>query len=206
MVRLFFVTLIFLPISLWGGEGSSLDKRFLIIGDSLTEGYGVSQSAAYPNQLEKIFLENKLPFKVFNAGSSGSTSASLKKRLLWHIKNKPKYLMIALGANDGLRGIPVKQTYNNLKQAIEFSKDKNINIILAGMKMPINYGKKYRNEFEETYSRLSKEHPEVIFIPFLLKGVGGVKELNLSDGIHPNEKGHKKIAEHVYQSIKEKLK
>lgn len=181
-------------------------NRFLIIGDSLTAGYGVSKEAAYPRQLELLFQEQGYKIQVLNAGSSGSTSASLKRRLQWHIKAQPKYIMIALGANDGLRGIPVSQTYANLKKSIEFAQKRKIQVILAGMKMPLNYGKKYRTDFEKTYKKLAKVFPEVIFIPFLLKDVGGVKDLNLADGIHPNEKGQKKIAQLLFKSLKGQLK
>lgn len=180
-------------------------KTLLIVGDSLTEGYGVGKQAAYPAQLEKLFRENKMAIHVKNAGSSGSTTASLKGRLKWHLKNKPEYLMIALGANDGLRGFPIETTKNNLDEGIQLAADNGIKVILAGMLLPMNFGKEYRARFEAMYQELVKKH-DVIFIPFLLKDVGGVKELNLADGIHPNEKGYEVVSKTVFEALKGKLK
>jgi acyl-CoA thioesterase-1 len=184
--------------------------RILILGDSLTEGYGVSKKDAFPAILENLLNKNSSKkanakkFKVVAAGSSGSTSASAVKRLKWHLKAKPSLLILALGGNDGLRGLKPKATQDNLDKAIDFAKSKNIKVILAGMKIPTNYGKDYRKDFEKTYTELVKKH-NLEFIPFLLKDVGGVKKLNLADGIHPNEEGHKIIAKTLYQKLKETL-
>jgi acyl-CoA thioesterase-1 len=196
----FFVTLSLLSPS-WA---IATTKMLLIVGDSLTEGYGVEKSSAYPAHLEEIFRQNKINIRVINAGSSGSTTASAESRLRWHLKNKPHYLMIALGANDGLRGFSTEASYQNLKKALILAQSQSIRVILAGMLLPKNYGSSYRADFERVYTRLAKEF-DVIFIPFLLEGVGGVSALNLADGIHPNEKGHKVMAEHIFKSIKGKL-
>lgn len=205
MVNLSKVWAVTFILSLFCGVGTfAKQKTLLIVGDSLTEGYGIDKSAAYPAHLEKIFQKNQLDIKVINAGSSGSTTASVESRLKWHLKSKPDYLMIALGANDGLRGFSVEASYQNLKKAIEMAQAHSVRVILGGMLLPKNYGEKYRTDFENTYKKLSREF-DVIFIPFLLEGVGGVPELNLADGIHPNEKGHEKMAEHIFKSIKGKL-
>lgn len=180
-------------------------KTLLIVGDSLTEGYGVGKASAYPAKLEKLFQDNGINVKVQNAGSSGSTTASLKGRLKWHLKKKPDYLMIALGANDGLRGFPIESTKKNLNEGIKLATDNGMKVILAGMLLPMNFGKEYRAQFEAMYRELVKTH-EVIFIPFLLKDVGGVKDLNLPDGIHPNEKGYDIVAKTVFEALKGKLK
>ena len=180
-------------------------KTLLIVGDSLTEGYGVGKASAYPAKLEKLFQENGMDVKVQNAGSSGSTTASLKGRLKWHLKKKPEYLMIALGANDGLRGFPIESTKKNLNEGIKLATDNGMKVILAGMLLPMNFGKDYRAKFEAMYKELVKTH-DVIFIPFLLKDVGGVKDLNLPDGIHPNEKGYDIVAKTVFEALKGKLK
>ncbi len=178
-------------------------KRILIIGDSLTAGYGVAKTAAYPAQLENL-IRTKHPEKnisVVNAGSSGSTSASAASRLQWHMKKKPSLLILALGANDGLRGTPLESTEKNLGKAIDLAKENKVTIYLAGMKLPMNYGKDYRRKFEELFAKLVKEK-QIKKIPFLLKGVGADPKLNLSDGIHPNEKGHKVVAQTVYEAIR----
>lgn len=170
----------------------------LILGDSLTEGYGVSKTAAFPNQLQVLLNQKfaKQKTKVINAGSSGSTSASALSRLKWHLRSKPNVLLLALGANDGLRGFSVSATKKNLQKTIALAKENKIKVILAGMKLPLNYGEKYRNDFESTFKDLAKSE-KIEFIPFLLKDVGGQPQLNLPDGIHPNEKGHKIIAENL---------
>lgn len=203
----FLLSILFLVTSTsadWAISKEKDEKQLLIIGDSLTEGYGVDKKSAYPAQLEKLFQKNNLKIKVNNAGSSGSTSASLKGRLKWHLKNKPDVVMIALGANDGLRGFPIETTTKNLDEGISLAKNNGMKVVLAGMLLPMNFGKEYRAQFEEMYKKLVKKH-DVIFIPFLLKNVGGIKELNLSDGIHPNEKGYAIVAETVFAVLKGKI-
>ncbi len=201
MLKLFILTfscLVFLPIA-----SASEQQRILIVGDSLTAGYGVSKGDAFPAQLEQL-IQKKHPekkYQVINAGSSGSTSASAVSRLRWHLKKKPKILVLALGANDGLRGTPLESTKANLATAIDLAQQNQIKVFLAGMKLPMNYGKKYRQDFENVFKDLVREK-KAASIPFLLKGVGADPNLNLSDGIHPNEKGHKIVADTVYQAIK----
>ena len=195
--------LLVLSILFWS-QASIAKKKILIVGDSLTEGYGVAKDSAYPNQLQILIDKNKMDYQVINAGSSGSTSASAPNRLKWHMKSKPEILILALGANDGLRGFEVSSTKENLGKAIDMALKNNVKVYLAGMKLPMNYGKKYRAQFESIFTELQKEK-KIKLIPFLLKDVGGVKDLNLADGIHPNEKGHKIIAKTVYQFIKKDL-
>ena len=195
--------LLVLSILFWS-QAIIAKKKILIVGDSLTEGYGVAKDSAYPNQLQILIDKNKMDYQVINAGSSGSTSASAPNRLKWHMKSKPEILILALGANDGLRGFEVSSTKENLGKAIDMALKNNVKVYLAGMKLPMNYGKKYRAQFESIFTELQKEK-KIKLIPFLLKDVGGVKDLNLADGIHPNEKGHKIIAKTVYQFIKKDL-
>ena len=179
-------------------------KKILILGDSLTEGYGVDKSKAFPAVLESIIQSKNRNYEVLAAGTSGSTSASALKRLKWHLRAKPDVLILALGGNDGLRGIEPEATKKNLEKAITLAKNKGLKVFLAGMKTPTNYGEEYRKKFESTYSYLSKKH-KIQLIPFLLKGVATVKELNLADGIHPNESGHKIIARTIYENLKDDL-
>ncbi len=179
-------------------------KKLVIIGDSLTEGYGVARSQAYPALVEKEIAKSGKSWRVINAGISGSTSASAVSQVQWHLKQKPDLMLIALGANDGLRGNSVKALEDNLDKAIGEAKKAGVSVILAGMRMPPNYGKKYSEEFAAVYPRLAKKH-SIPLIPFLLEDVGGRSELNLTDGIHPNEKGHEVIGRAVYSFLKKYL-
>ncbi len=180
------------------------ERRILILGDSLTAGYGVEKSEAFPAQLENKIKKQYPNTVVVNAGSSGSTSASGLSRLRWHMKKKPFLLILALGANDGLRGTPLEATRKNLSETIDLAKNNGIKVYIAGMKLPKNYGESYRQGFEKIFSDLVKDK-NIKSIPFLLKGVAANPKLNLSDGIHPNQKGHKIIAETVYAQIKDEL-
>ena len=179
--------------------------KILVLGDSLTEGYGVAKEDSFPSQLENELKENYPKIKVISAGSSGSTSASAYKRLKWHLKSKPQILILALGANDGLRGISPQTTKENLKKTIQLAKENRIEVVLAGMQMPYNYGEEYRKSYAKTFTDLSQEL-KLNTIPFLLEGVGGIKEMNLADGIHPNEKGHKKIARNISRKLQSVIK
>lgn len=178
--------------------------RIVILGDSLTAGYGVSKESAFPAQLEKKLKAKGKAVEVIAAGISGSTSASGLRRLRWQLKQKPDVLLLALGANDGLRGIKVEKTRENLNNVIEEAKKFHLKVILVGMKLPPNYGETYRGDFEKMFVELAAAKG-VGRIPFLLEGVAGVPTLNLEDGIHPNEKGHEKIAEHILPFVKEVL-
>lgn len=168
---------------------SIFSKTILFLGDSLTEGYQLSAEEAYPALVEKELKKTHKDIKVINGGISGSTSASATKRLDWYLKAKPDILIVALGANDGLRGLDIKKTEKNLEDVILKGQARGIKIILAGMKMPTNMGKKYGLEFESMFTKLAKKY-SLTLIPFLLDGVGGKPEMNLPDGIHPNPKGH----------------
>jgi len=179
-------------------------KTLLILGDSLTEGLGVAKEKAYPALVEKKLKAAGKDITVINGGNSGSTTASGPSRLRWHLKAKPDALLLALGANDGLRGLDLTESEKNLSQTIALAQEKKLKVILAGMKVPPNYGKEYSDRFEKMFETLAKQH-KVPLIPFLLKDVGGVRSLNQADGIHPNEKGHEIIAETVFEEVKKRL-
>lgn len=179
-------------------------KKLVVIGDSLTEGYGVAKEKAWPALLEKKLIEAKKNYQVVNSGVSGSTSASGPSRMSWQLKSKPDVIVLALGANDGLRGTSVKNLEDNLNKSIDLAKKAKVKVILAGMMMPPNYGESYAKDFAGAFKRVAKKH-KVPLIPFLLEKVGGVAELNLTDGIHPNEKGHAVIAETVFKAIEKEL-
>ena len=203
-MRIYFIFAIFQMFA-WTSAAQTTNsppqiKRILVLGDSLSEGFGVSQKEAFPAQLEVLLLQKKYAVKIINAGSSGSTSASAMGRIKWHLKAKPFLIVLALGGNDGLRGINLEATEKNLGQTIELAQKNGIKVLLAGMKLPYNYGKDYRTQFERLFNSLVKKY-KTGYVPFLLKGVGGVKSLNLPDGIHPNEQGHRKIAENLVPFI-----
>jgi len=177
------------------------NKKLVVLGDSLTEGYGVAKEQAFPAILEKKITASGKKWTVVNAGVSGSTTASALGRLKWLLKSKPDLILIALGANDGLRGLKVEESEKNLAEAIEFLQKQKIPVVLAGLFMPPNYGKEYTEKFKKMYVHLAKKY-KVPLIPFVLEKVAGNPKLNLADGIHPNEEGHKIIAETVYQELK----
>jgi acyl-CoA thioesterase-1 len=188
---------------------SSTSYRILILGDSITEGLGVTSKEAFPYQLELLLNQKKLKqgkseivphYFVTNGGFSGATTASGTRRMDWYLKEKTQMIVIALGANDGLRGIDANESKQNLSQAIDLARSKGLQVVLAGMYLPPNYGKDYRKEFAAVFQSLSKGK-KIPLIPFLLEGVGGEKKLNQKDGIHPNAEGHKILADHLYQAL-----
>lgn len=178
--------------------------KILFLGDSLTEGYGVKKEEAYPKLVEQALTKKGHDVKIINGGISGSTSASGLSRLKWFLKTKPNILFLALGANDGLRGQKVEKVKLNLDKIISFAKEKKLKVVLAQMLLPPNYGKEYTDSFKELYSELAKKH-KIVFIPFMLKDVGGVKEHNIEDGIHPNQKGHKILSDRVVSYLEKLL-
>lgn len=196
-MKYIFIFLLVFTTSLWA-------QTILFLGDSLTEGYQLSKEEAYPALVERELKKNDKSIKVINGGVSGATSASGLKRMDWYLKAKPDIMILALGANDGLRGLKIDQTEKNLASVIEKAQERNITVILAGMKMPTNMGESYRTQFENIFPKLAKKY-SIKLIPFLLEGVGGQSELNLPDGIHPNPKGHEIMAKTVLRILKSEL-
>lgn len=183
---------------------SAMAETILFLGDSLTEGYQLSKEEAYPAVIERQLQKSHKGIKVINGGVSGATSASGLKRMDWYLKAKPDIMVLALGANDGLRGMKVDQTEKNLATVIEKAQERGITVILAGMKMPTNMGEPYRTNFEKMFPKLAKKY-SLKLIPFILEGVGGQPELNLPDGIHPNPKGHEIMAKTVLKVLETEL-
>lgn len=173
----------------------------LCLGDSLTEGYGVAPEQSYPSQLERrLRSDGHAELRVVNAGISGSTTASAVSRLRWQLRAKPDVVILALGGNDGLRGLDLSETEKNLDEAITLAKSKSVRVVLAGMKIPPNYGPDYTRRFEALYPALARKH-DVVLIPFLLEGVAARPELNLPDGIHPNASGYEIVVENVLEAL-----
>ncbi len=193
-MRFTVVLLLLLPLS------AMAKTRVVILGDSLTEGYGVARERAYPALVQNLLTAAGKDVEIVNGGSSGSTSASGPSRMKWYLKGKPQIVVLALGANDALRGFSLAGTEKNLGEAIELARQSGVKVLLAGMKVPTNYGKKYGDELEEIYASLTKKF-KIPLLPFLLEGVGGVPANNLSDGIHPNEKGHEIVAKLVEKHL-----
>lgn len=188
----------------FSASASLAQKKMIVLGDSLSEGYGVAKDAAFPAVLEKKLQAAGKKWTVVNAGVSGSTTASAVGRLKWLAKSKPDVILLALGANDGLRGLKLEDSEKNLGAAIEYAQKEKIRVILGGLYMPPNYGKDYTDQFAKMYQSLAKKY-KVTFIPFILDKVAGNPKYNLADGIHPNEAGHRIIAENVFESLKGEL-
>ena len=174
----------------------------LFFGDSITAGYGLEKKQAFPALIEQKIDSQSLAFKVVNAGLSGETTAAGLRRIDWVLQRKVDFLVLELGANDGLRGVPLSTTRKNLQAIIERAKKKypQMQIVVAGMQIPPNMGPEYTAEFRALFPALAKKNSAAL-IPFLLEGVGGVPELNLPDGIHPTSQGHKIVAENVWKVL-----
>jgi acyl-CoA thioesterase I len=184
------------------GAAQAAPGVVLCLGDSITAGYGLDLEQAYPALLQKKIDAQRWNFKVVNAGQSGDTSAGGLGRLDWLLKQRVDVLVLELGANDGLRGLPVKTTQKNLQAIIDRTKKRypHTKVILAGMKVPPNMGQDYGRRFEAVYRDLAEKN-NVQLIPFVLEGVGGVRGLNQPDGMHPNVKGHEIVANNVWKIL-----
>ena len=187
-------------------KGSEL-QTIVILGDSLAAGYGLDLSEAFPALLQKKVDEAGLKFSVVNAGLSGDTSSGGLRRIDWLLKRRVDVLVLELGGNDGLRGIPVAVTKTNLQGIINRTKQKypQARVVVAGMQMPPNLGAEYNAAFEKIFPDLAKAN-DAGLVPFLLKGVGGKPELNMPDMIHPTAEGQKVVAENVWKILKLVLK
>ncbi len=200
--RFFLVTLLALT-----GATPAFGGTILFLGDSLTIGLGVQQEQAYPALIQEKIRAEKLPFDVINAGISGDTSAGGLARLDWVLQKPIDVLVLALGANDGLRGLPVAQLKSNLQSIIDRVKAKNptVKIVIAGMEIPPNYGADYAAQFAAVFPELAKQNNAAL-VPFLLEGVGGHIDLNQPDHMHPTAAGHKIVAENVWRVLEPLLK
>jgi acyl-CoA thioesterase-1 len=174
----------------------------LFLGDSLTAGLGVQKEQAFPALIQEKIRAKNLPFQVINAGLSGDTSAGGLARLDWVLQKKIDIFVLALGANDGLRGLPIAVMKANLQAIIDRVKASNpqVKIVIAGMQMPPNLGGDYAATFQATFVDLARTNNAAL-IPFLLEGVGGHPDLNQTDQIHPTPAGHKVIAENVWRVL-----
>ncbi len=177
-------------------------KTIVFLGDSLSAGTGVQPQQAFPALVGDKVRERGLPFEVVNAGVGGDTTAGGLRRLDWLLQRKVDVLVLELGGNDGLRGLPVSNIKKNLQAMVDKAKAKypDVKIVVAGMQMPPNVGANYEEEFRQAFFDVAKEN-DAMMIPFLLEGVGGSREYNQPDLIHPNPLGHKIVADVVWKTI-----
>ncbi len=178
--------------------------KIVVLGDSLTAGLGLPQDESFPSALQHRLDDAGRQYEVVNAGVSGDTSAGGLRRLDWSLQPDARVLVLALGANDGLRGLPVVQMKQNLAQIIERARARHLTVILAGMEAPPNYGRDYADAFRGVYHDLSAQY-HVPLIPFLLAGVAGDPSLNQADGIHPNSRGAQIVADTVWRALRPEL-
>jgi acyl-CoA thioesterase-1 len=182
------------------------ETRILFLGDSLTAGYGVEQEQAFPSLLGPLITAEGYPdVKLINAGISGSTTASALSRLKWYKRTRPDILFLALGANDGLRGLSLSAMEKHLDDTIRMALDQGMTVILAGMEIPPNYGPAYTRQFRQVFFSLAEKH-SIVLMPFLLKDVAGMSQYNQADGIHPTAAGHRIIAANVLPYLVKVLK
>jgi acyl-CoA thioesterase I len=180
---------------------SASRPRIVVLGDSLTAGLGLPESEAYPALLQQKLDAEGYAFQIVNAGVSGDTTAGGLRRLDWALDGDVKILIIALGANDGLRGLSIDDMQKNLATIIERARKRGVAVLLAGMEAPPNYGQEYTVQFRQVYRDLARTH-NVTFVPFLLDGVAGQARLNQGDGIHPSAEGARLIAETIWRTLK----
>jgi len=172
----------------------------VFLGDSLTAGLGLPLEQAFPSLIEARLKAERRPWKVVNAGVSGDTTAGGLVRLDWIYEQKVDVLVVALGANDGLRGIPVEQTEKNLRAILQRARKEGSRVLLTGLRLPDNFGTRAQARFAAIYPRLASEF-RVPLVPFLLEGVAMEPGLNQADGIHPNAKGARRVADHIWEKL-----
>jgi acyl-CoA thioesterase-1 len=176
----------------------------VFLGDSVTAGFGLEKSQAFPTLVDELLRREDLAVRVVNAGLSGDTSTGGLRRLEWLLKQAPDVVVVELGANDGLRGLPLELTEQNLRETLLRIREAGARVLLLGMRLPPNYGPEYAASFAALFPRLAREL-DVALVPFALEGVGGDPDLNLADGIHPNAEGHRRVAQNVIPYLREIL-
>ena len=189
------------------GPSSAKPGRIVILGDSITAGFGLTPEDAYPALLQRKVAAAQLPYTVVNSGLSGDTTAGGLRRVDWVMGLGADVLIVALGGNDGLRGLPPEQTRQNLRSIIDKARKKApaVKVIVAGMQMPPSMGQEFAEKFSAVFPEVAKEEHATL-LPFLLAGVGGDPSLNQDDQIHPNVKGQQKVAESVWSVLQPLLK
>jgi acyl-CoA thioesterase I len=197
--------LVVLVLVLVAPPASADDRVIVALGDSLTGGLGVARDEAYPALLEARLRQAGFAYRVVNAGVNGDTTAGGLRRLDWVLRSRPEVVIVALGANDGLRGQPVAALRDNLTAIVTRLRESGTRVLLVGMRLPPNYGEAYATDFAEAFRAVARG-TSVAFLPFLLAGVAGDPSLNQADGIHPNAAGQRIVADHVWPSLQPLLR
>jgi acyl-CoA thioesterase I len=182
---------------LLAGPAGAAERVVVAFGDSLTAGFGVAVEEAWPALLQARLEREGYPYRVVNAGVSGDTTAGGLRRVDWALKNRPDVAIVALGANDGLRGLPPPAMRDNLRGIVARFQAAGVRVLLAGMRVPPNYGSEYTRGFVEVFAEVARQ-ARVPLMPFLLDGIAADPRLNQADGIHPNAEGHRVLAERVW--------
>jgi acyl-CoA thioesterase-1 len=193
-----------LLVTALGAAGAADERVIVILGDSLTAGLGVAPDEAYPARLQARLTREGYPYRVVNAGVSGDTTAGGLRRLPWVLQQRPDIVIVALGANDGLRGLSVEAMRANLREIVRQARAAGARVLLAGMRLPPNYGNGYVREFEAVFPAVARQQ-HVALVPFLLDGVAANPALNQADGIHPNPAGQRAIADHLWPQLRRLL-
>jgi acyl-CoA thioesterase I len=178
--------------------------RIVILGDSLTAGLGLPVEQSFPSLIQERLDREGYEYEVVNAGVSGDTSAGGLRRLEWSLEGNTRVLVVALGGNDGLRGLPVAELKKNLSSIIERGMKRGLTVVLAGMEAPPNNGPDYTTAFRQVYADLAKQY-RITLVPFLLLGVAGDESYNQPDGIHPNARGARVVADTVWRALESAL-
>ena len=191
----------------WAQRPSPTDSRPIILafGDSLTAGYGLPRGFGYPERLQRKLDQRGYRYRVVNMGISGDTTSGGRSRVKAALDLKPSIVILELGANDGLRGLPLKQTQSNLEEMITAFQRGGAAVVLAGMTLPRNYGAAYVRSFEDMFRDLARKH-NLALIPFFLEGVAGNPKLTLDDYLHPNADGYVIVTENVLKTLEPLLK
>jgi acyl-CoA thioesterase-1 len=201
----FRVSGLFLCLALSGAAQAVEPRTIVFFGDSLTAGYGLQDPAqeSYPARIQRKIDSAHLPWRVVNAGLSGETSAGGLRRINWVLRQPMDLFVLELGANDGLRGLPVRSLKENLRSILERVRARHpaIPLVVEGMRMPTNLGDPYAAAFSQAFADVAKEE-NALLIPFLLEGVGGHAELNQPDGLHPTAKGEERVADTVWATLR----
>ena len=185
--------------------GSAERPRIVAFGNSLTAGLGVAPTESYPAHLQRALDAAGYAYRVVNAGVSGDTTAGGVRRVSWVLTSMPTIVILELGANDGLRGLSLGETKANLERIIRQFQQASVTVVLAGMKLPPNYGQEYTDGFEALYRAVAKQY-NLTLIPFFLDGVAGSSSLNQADGIHPTGEGYRLIVEKIFPALEPLLK
>ena len=205
-IKVSVLSLCFMVFVAWSLPAFAANPKILIYGDSLSAAYGIPQPQGWAALLKKKLAQEKFTYEVINASISGETTDSGLTRLASTIKQvKPRIIILELGANDGLRGLPINNMRDNLSAMIQLCKKSGIKVLLLGMKIPPNYGVKYTEAFSQTYTQLGKQH-KVALVPFMLENIAARPDLIQTDGLHPNALGQPIILENIWPQLRKLLK